>query len=342
MRKRLLGILLSVAVVMTSFSVDVMATEIDADNVTPVEETIETPVGGCLPFTLEVAVEDVPAAFDFTNPNEEELLESAAYDHSWDRYANNVIYNQLTGDRKQIWDALNVLCLGYLNSTEDKSEYLGYVQAASGTYDSDEDMVNFFHQFKYSNPQYFFLSNAVSYYPGRYKVSLKAYSSMTGGSARAACKQNFEDGISILKAEIDEETLTTEEDIVKAIHDVICNNVVYNQDSVDNGHVNEESEYTQSAYSTFVFNYTVCAGYSMGFALLCNDYGIDCMSVTAPGHAYDKVKVYDSWYNIDTTWDDQSWGISYRYYLKSDSYFASASNAHVVDPEWNEFVLPCT
>lgn len=275
-----------------------------------------------------------------------QIKDSAVYNNAWDKYANNYVYNQLSDEKKIVWEAMDALCLKALTTQTDYSGQIGSV--ASSAFESSEDLADFISIYKYSNPQYFFLANGYSYgtdTTGKVYVKWNMYSNMQKGSERKRAVDQFEAGIEKYKEEITYSE-SDEYAIVKSIYDTICNKTTYNYDSVNNSHVNEQTEYTQSAYSTFVLGTTVCAGYTMAAELLCNDAGIDCISVTSSNHAWNMVRVYDSWYQIDTTWGDQSSGIYYGYFLKSTNTYISPTDAnyrsHTAEMMWNGYLPLCT
>lgn len=116
---------------------------------------------------------------------------------------------------------------------------------------------------------------------------------------------------------------------VKAFHDYLVNHTTYGG--------NSDRIYT--AGGALVDGYAVCDGYAMAFDLLCYLSGIECVRVTGyagESHAWNKVKVNGSWYNVDVTWDDPvsySPTLIYDYFLVSD---AVISRDHVQDsnPFW--------
>jgi hypothetical protein len=102
-------------------------------------------------------------------------------------------------------------------------------------------------------------------------------------------------------------------EIIKGIHDYLCNNIAYADDTSLNMY--------QSVYSAFYdvdddgIVETVCAGYAKAFKLLCGMYDIPAVVVSGTGvtstkkesHMWNYVKMEDDkWYAVDTTWDDQT------------------------------------
>ena len=53
---------------------------------------------------------------------------------------------------------------------------------------------------------------------------------------------------------------------------------------------------------------------------------IDAVAVTSYNHEWNKVRLYDSWYNVDCTWDDQSGGFYYNYFLRNDEYYDTCTS----------------
>lgn len=80
-------------------------------------------------------------------------------------------------------------------------------------------------------------------------------------------------------------SLSSEAEKVKMIHDLIVQKVDYNTDIYGNS-FNEDTAYTQSVYSVFCMDKTVCAGYAQAFEMMCNGVGVDCIAVTSDDHEW--------------------------------------------------------
>lgn len=101
--------------------------------------------------------------------------------------------------------------------------------------------------------------------------------------------------------------------IVKAIHDYLCETVVYDSDKP---HVHEP-------YGALMDGVAVCEGYGEAFKWLCDRAGIPCVSVvgsaakeTAVPHLWNYVQMEDGkWYAVDVTWDDAGSKAVYTYFL---------------------------
>ncbi len=139
-------------------------------------------------------------------------------------------------------------------------------------------------------------------------------------------------------------SLCSEAEKVKMIHDLIVQKVDYNTDIYGNS-FNEDTAYTQSVYSVFCMDKTVCAGYAQAFEMMCNGVGVDCIAVTSDDHEWNKVRINDSWYNVDCTWADQS-TIDYEYFERSDAVYdadlASYASSHAEESYWSEYLPACT
>ncbi|MBR3769567.1 MAG: leucine-rich repeat protein [Lachnospiraceae bacterium] len=275
-------------------------------------------------------------------------LMSTSYNLYWDNYTSYYIYNRLSEDEQKLWDALEVLYASYLEDETDLTNGLAdYVTINTSETITREELLGFANMFKYSHPQYYYLRSGYSYYAGETEVTLAfmVYDAFADGTDR-------KNATNAVKTQLDAwcEQIAlggTEEEKVKIIHDLICDKVDYNHGvlSGDNQITNEEEEvyFTQSAYSVFCTDLTVCAGYTQSFMWLCNAVDIECFGVTSSDHAWNKVKVNDNWYNMDVTWDDRD-GVGNRYYycyLKNDAYIDTLSS-HAEEEEWLAYLPSCT
>lgn len=96
-------------------------------------------------------------------------------------------------------------------------------------------------------------------------------------------------------------------DKVLAVHDYLCNTVVYQ----------ETGEDSHSAYGALINKVAVCEGYALAFQKIMDTMGIPCFVATGNQHAWNVVQVDGQWYHIDVTNADQDWGIIRDYFLIS-------------------------
>jgi uncharacterized repeat protein (TIGR02543 family) len=206
--------------------------------------------------------------------------------------------------------------------------------------------------FRYSNPQYYYLQTSVltGHLDNHNGIYLVSYSSFANGVERAEATALFKDAIESWINEIEIDT-TDVLNTVKSIHDLVCENITYNHDVLDENKMvdNEKDDIylTQSAYSALCFNSTVCAGYAHVFEMLCNAIGVDCISVTGYNHEWNKVLMNGSWYNVDCTFDDQESEDEpyYTYFARSDyaySKYKDTVENHTALSYWDGYLPECT
>lgn len=119
---------------------------------------------------------------------------------------------------------------------------------------------------------------------------------------------------------------------LKYIHDWIVNNTSYS---------NNGTASRNEADGPVVYGQAVCEGYSKAFMYFAQSLGYECVCVAgyADGdHMWNMVKIGDTWYHVDVTWDDpiSSSGptLRYNYFLIGDSTIGSD---HWLD---NYFAVP--
>ncbi len=97
------------------------------------------------------------------------------------------------------------------------------------------------------------------------------------------------------------------------VHDELIKKASYSLSSAMN----------QSAYSALVNGDTVCAGYSRAFQYMMQQLGIPCYYCTGysgEDHAWNIIRIGDTYYNVDVTWDDTD-PSTYDYFNKTDAQF---------------------
>lgn len=282
----------------------------------------------------------------------ENVLKSAAYYNStWEKYGSYYFYNQLSSNEKAYWDALNKVCLKYMTTQADAVNYRGtnyyYIDGVFSSNLSLVQMEEIYQIFRYSNPQYYFLKSAyfkMQRMDGAYGIAACVYPAFATGSSRDSATKKVQGQVSSWQSKID--ACSTDAQKVKLIHDLIIDKVEYNQTLYNNNFKNEDTQYSQSAYSVFCTDLTVCAGYSQAFEMMCNGSGIDTIAVTSADHEWNKVRIDDSWYNVDCTWDDVSGGIYYYYYFERSDYVFDSDpsdiyKSHTEESIWDGYLPVC-
>lgn len=124
--------------------------------------------------------------------------------------------------------------------------------------------------------------------------------------------------INTLKNELYNNSLEIKEQI-KIIHDYIINNSKYDSDRSDKNIIKYKSDI---AYGPLFEGYAICGGYTDLMAIFLNDLNIENYKVSSPNHVWNAVKIDNTWYNLDLTWDDPitsdgSDFLGYNYFLIS-------------------------
>ena len=131
---------------------------------------------------------------------------------------------------------------------------------------------------------------------------------------------------------------TDEAQKVKAVHDYLVRKCTYNNDAAESADTSAYW-YAWSAYGALVERKPVCEGYVYAFAACMKQLEIECQIAADSGHAWNRVKLGDNWYNVDVTWDDPVYADgtdagedatpSTKYFLKSDAKWAELE--HISD-----------
>ena len=267
---------------------------------------------------------------------------SSVYTAEWDAYSSNYVYNMLSTEEREFWDGLDASCRQVLLGTDNLTDgHIPYVSCGS----LNSNRITYVaYMFRYMNPQYYFIN--VSLYQGGnssgWYAAFGVYSAFQNGTARSTATQSVKNQVDTWKNTVN--SLSSEAEKVKMIHDLIVQKVDYNTDIYSKS-FNEDTAYTQSVYSVFCMDKTVCAGYAQAFEMMCNGVGVDCIAVTSDDHEWNKVRINDSWYNVDCTWADQS-TIDYEYFERSDAVYdadlASYASSHAEESYWSEYLPACT
>jgi len=217
----------------------------------------------------------------------------------WREMSSSYYYDQLSSAEKEFFDELDSQCMDILLS--DDNVWNVEVNVSALGLDID-DVYDLYFLFYWSNPQYFFLDTSIGYYSigGVYYLDVPLMDSFSDGDSRVEARE----ATKYLVDEILKETQGTnrpeEKEVI--VHDIMCDYIDYVGNDMD-----------QSMISA-VMGETVCAGYSMFFEALMNKCGVDCIVVTCEDHAWNMINLYDNWYVVDVTNDDQDYGIDYWMY----------------------------
>ncbi|MCR5836809.1 MAG: hypothetical protein K6G88_09915 [Lachnospiraceae bacterium] len=128
---------------------------------------------------------------------------------------------------------------------------------------------------------------------------------------------------------------STDVEILKAAHDYVVTELSYNHDEANAG--SKTLPYAYTSYGLFSddtnLRSVVCEGYAEGFKVIADKlaqrFGRDFQTIIVSGkalngngnfenHEWNQVKIDGKWYGMDVTWDDQSIGIMYIYFLSGN------------------------
>lgn len=246
----------------------------------------------------EVAEEEMTA----TTKELEDVYVTDADIAYWSKFNSNYYYNFLLNDaEKTWWNNMEQACIAAAVGTSNVSVVNAY---APEGFDVDR-FFTVIEIFKLNHPQYYFLSNILTY-SGR-NAGVRVYAEFQDGATRKAATQAFTSKIDSWVQQV--ATGARPEDKEKIAHDIIALNTVYNF-----------NDYDQTAYSMVCMGQTVCAGYAATLQILLNAVGVDTIEVTGSNHAWNVVNLHGNWYQVDVTWDDTdnaSWPVDYWCYNRS-------------------------
>lgn len=205
---------------------------------------------------------------------------------------------------------------------------------------STTQMKKVFYCFMFENPQYYFMRNSVIYSENTNMMTVGLYKLFADGNTRAEYTRRLAEQLQAWDAQVDAVETPLEKE--QLIHQIVCGHVAYSEDMEADDP--DDKQMSQSCISAVLFEKkTVCAGYAQLFALLCARAGITCVTVTSPGHAWNKVRLGNVWYNVDCTWndcrgDDTFLNVTDEQLLAADS----QAQEHVLSEEWVSTAPACT
>ncbi len=238
-----------------------------------------------------------------------------------DTYGCDFYYNQLSADQKTLYENLVIETEKVLASDTDFTERT--YTTLSHNLDADT-LYEAFHAFYYDNPQYFFISQGIRYNSSIVMPFLNE--DFLTSSERAIYAATIKSVADTWIPQIKTGKNALEKE--KIIYTLLCQKIDYVVTTKD-----------QSLAGAIVDGQCVCNGYAMAFTYFANAVGLDTVAVTGQNHAWNIVKLFGDWYNIDVTWMDQDWGIWTALLNVSNSEMLSvdvqqSSNAHTLRSEY--------
>lgn len=257
---------------------------------------------------------------------------------SWTVYRNLYFYNQMNENQKALYNKLDNMCMEYLISSKNanyRRDSTGNVVGGLTDYIeyegiNHEDALMTARIFKEENPQYFFLESVYGYFNNTQTsgcIAVGIYEDFVDGIERTNRRVAFQTVLNSWMAVIKAVQDPVEKE--KAAYDLIMDNTVY-----------LENKYDQSCLSVFLEKKSVCTGYAQALLLLCNGAGIENIAVTSNTHMWNKVKLFNNWYNVDCTWDDggSADNCSYIFFNISDKKLLELDSwEHTLENRWNHY-----
>lgn len=322
--------------------------------ITEQEAAEQLPTGRLPEEVIELSITDSDVLHEMEDSDIEAygvLRNAQIYTTEWDKYKSHYFYNRMTAEQREFYDELEKLCSNYLLTKADANKEVisGATRYYTDTVTSSSlglyDMVDVITMFRVNNPQYYFLSSTIYplQYGGQVFMGIGVYSAFVDGDQRANATAAVKAQADAWEAQAN--ICATEAEKVKLLHDLIIDKVEYNEE-IYSPLFEEDRWYTQSAYSVFCTDLTVCAGYSQAYAMMCNACGVDAVVVTSETHEWNKVRIDDSWYNVDLTWadGDVKW---YQFFERNDYYYDTVTDGnspyhHAEEAMWDGLLPLCT
>lgn len=94
---------------------------------------------------------------------------------------------------------------------------------------------------------------------------------------------------------------------IKAIHDFIIDNSVYDEERADAIKNNKQlnlQEPSHKAVGPLMKGKALCSGYSDAMSLFLNKLGVKNYKISSANHVWNFVQIDGNWYHLDLTWDD--------------------------------------
>ena len=161
------------------------------------------------------------------------------------------------------------------------------------------DVYEAYWAFDYENPQFPALGNGyeIEYIDGRISNKVKT---ININYSRLASEVSADDLANAAEEIISEaEELETDYEKLKYIHDAIIDSTEYTK---------EGEPYISEADGPLLYGQALCEGYSKAFMYLAQSMGYPCICsvgvANMEDHMWNMVKIGNSWYNVDVTWDD--------------------------------------
>ena len=173
---------------------------------------------------------------------------------------------------------------------------------------SEEEIRDIYFAIVRAHPEFFYVGNYVSYsILNGYIVSFSPY--YNEKLATEEVISAFNDRVNKI---LDETTAPgmSQIEMALSLHDYLVLHCAYDWNVVNGRGASSYNVYT--AYGALIEGNAVCQGYAMAYNLLLNKVGIETEYVTSStiNHGWSLVKIGETWYHVDVTWDDPTFDFS--------------------------------
>lgn len=188
-----------------------------------------------------------------------------------------------------------------------------------------DDIIKIYGDLYQTSPEFFYLDKQIKYYfndLGLIHYVTRLYFSYTmNADERKAAVKRYDEEISYIVSQIDVGMTNVEKALW--VHDYFAASYEYD---------NDETVY--DAYGLFTERKGVCQAYSLAYAAVMREIGIECYMVISPemNHSWNIVKLDDEWYHVDLVFDDptpdRTGRVLHDYFLLNDEEIKNAANPH--------------
>ena len=301
-------------------------------------------LASCGPFVFKVTKPaaaseptELPPGFDYDEEFDYISLDSTGYAASkhYDPIVCTASYDTLTEGQKRLYDEL-VKCA---YKVAEKSDLYGKLFALyrcdkavlDGVSLSETDIYIAVRAVYDDHPEIFWIEDGYcEYILEEDSCAVRIYSEFSGGDLKGWITQ-LQDAVKEFMDSVPKGLSAYERE--KYVHDYIVDSCEYIDTDAN------ALQFYHCVYGNMVRKKAVCEGYARTMQMLLNLLGVECVSITGDSfdddsaaseddeddslHMWNSVKLDESWYNVDATWDDDCEPYDrYMYFNVDDEIFS--------------------
>lgn len=234
-------------------------------------------------------------------------------------------YNDLA--RNARGRAMQAFYVNLYTACEAFAKHTGTVSATGGHYEiaqvavdtalTTDEALAVYKIFKLDNPQFYWLANSASVGGGTFDLRIDG--TYADGNYRRSCDTALMNLSAACKTKLSGAVTDLEKAV--AIHNLIGETMKYAYKA--DGVTPEDTPWAHNVMGCAEKKAGVCEAYAYTFKYLCDQYDIECLTVTGKSggvnHAWNVAKLGGLWYGVDCTFDDSASGVTHRYFGMSGS-----------------------